>query len=80
MWRFYVKKMQVVIGGFALNMWLYPVWFNYCLDFWLGNTGNILLVTVAHNPLRKVEFRYKISNKMLSEKVKKAILVTLNVF
>ena len=34
---------------------------------------------VAHNPLRKVEFRYKISNKMLSEKVKKAILVTLNV-
>ena len=31
----------------------------------------ILLVKVAHNPLRKVEFRYIISNKMLSEKVKK---------
>ena len=30
-----------------------------------------LLVKVAHNPLRKVEFRYIISNKMLSEKVKK---------
>ena len=30
-----------------------------------------LLVKVAHNPLGKVEFRYIISNKMLSEKVKK---------
>ena len=39
----------------------------------------ILLVTAAHNPLRKVEFRYSISYKMLSEKVKKVILVTLNV-
>ena len=44
-----------------------------------GVTVPILLGTVAHNPLRKVEFRYEISNKMLSEKVKKAILVTLNV-
>ena len=41
--------------------------------------SGIFLVTVAHNSLRKVEFPYKISNKMLSEKVKKAILVTLNV-
>ena len=31
----------------------------------------ILLVKVAHNPLRNVEFRYIISNKMLLEKVKK---------
>ena len=29
----------------------------------------ILLVTVAHNPLHKVEFQYKISKKMSSEKV-----------
>ena len=34
----------------------------------------ILLVTVAHNSLHKVEFRYKISNKMLSEKVKKSYI------
>ena len=40
-------------------------------DFYLTkkNMEKILLVTVAHNPLRKVEFQYKISNKMLSEKV-----------
>ena len=34
----------------------------------------ILLVTVAHNPSRKVESRYKISNKMFSEKVKKSYI------
>ena len=31
---------------------------------------------IAHNPLRKQKFQHKISNKMLTEKVKKAILVT----
>ena len=62
------------------------MWHKHFPDCLLASANQInekitfcYLVTVAHNPLRKVEFRYKISNKMLSEKVKKAILVTLNV-